>query len=226
MKIAIGPYFTLYQPRAEALPTGIAGLGTAVEWASPGGAVQIPLFRHRPGQTTRFGIESVVLRSGDLPCDVTCAAGHVIKVAGMSFVPLEAVLAALYRSEGRRPLRDLLRELVSMVPLQASFQNPAPAGGLIPAAEKKGYRLATAARDGEDILIELAWRPAENASLLHVVNGAMDSRSPEKGAWIESPIPGVSALLADELHRLLPGPPGKILSDGGRQYLNSLHSIH
>jgi hypothetical protein len=190
-----------------------------------GGAVQIPLFRHRPGQTTRFGIESVVLRSSDLPCDVTCAASHVIEVAGTSFVPLEGVLAAVYRSEGRRPIRDLLRDLVSMVPLQASFQNPAPAGGLIPAAEEKGYRLAKAARDGEDILIELGWQPAENASLLHVVNGAMHSRSPEKGVWIESPIPGVSALLAAELHRLLPGPPSGILSDCGWQYLNSLPSI-
>jgi hypothetical protein len=223
MTITIGPFFTLYQP-AEALPAGIAGTGTSIEWSSPEAAVQIPLFRHRPGRTTRFGIESVVLRSIDLPCDITCAAGHVIEVAGKSYVPLEGLLAALYRSEGRRPIRDLLRELVTMVPLQASFQNLAPAGGLIPAAEEKGYGLAKAARDGEDILIELGWQPAENASLLHVGNGAMHSHSPKKEAWIESPIPGVSALLAAELHRLLPGPPSEILSDRGWQYLNSLPS--
>jgi hypothetical protein len=107
VKITIGPYFKLYRP-AKALPAGIAGLGTSIEWASPGGAVQIPLFQHRPGQTTHFGIESVVLRSSDLPCDVTCAASHVIEVAGTSRVPLEALLSALYRSEGRRPIRDLL----------------------------------------------------------------------------------------------------------------------
>ena len=222
VKILIGPLFIAHPPAAGPLPPEVTSLGTAIEWASPEGAVQIPLFRHRPKQTNRFRLEHVLVRSGDLPCDITCVSEHVFEASGIAYAPLEALVFALYNSETQRPIRDLLRDMASMIPLEAPPRRPAPAGALMPAAEESGFRLAAAARDGDEVLIELAWRPSTDANPLHVVNGALPSDGRDKGSWIESSKPGISALLARDLHRLFPGPPGGLMSGRGWQYLHSL----
>ncbi len=222
MKLTIGPLLTPYEPPTGTLPAGIVALETSIEWASPSAAVQVPLFRHRRGQTIRFGIEDLVVRSDDLPCDITCAAAHVTEAGGVSYVPIEGLLYALYRTEAPRPICALLREMAEVVPLQSYYRNPGPAGGLIPAGERNGFCLATVRRSEHELLIELGWRASETA-ILHTVNGVLAFQGQDKGAWIESPIPGIAKLLSAEMHRLLPRLPGDLLSDRGRQYLASLH---
>ncbi len=222
VKILIGPLFIAHPPAAGPLPPEVTSLGTALEWASPRGAVQIPLFRYRPEQTSRFRLEHVVVRSSDLPCDLTCVSEHVFEASGIAYAPLEALVFALYNSETQRPIRDLLRDMASMIPLDAPIRTPAPAGALTPAAEESGFCLAAAGRRGDEILIELAWGPSRDVSPLHVVNAALPFNGRDKGSWIESSKPGISALLARDLHRLFPGPPGDLMSGRGWQFLHSL----
>ena len=218
----IGPLFTPYTPPIEILPPGIAPLNVTCEWASPASAVRIPLFRRTPHGTKRRAIEQVVLRSTDLPCDVKCTASSVLDAEGVLYVPFEAVIAELYRSGRPRPLFDLLRDLMAMIPLQTSNTKPAPDGCLVASAEEQGFRLATAIVDGDDTLLEIGWRPSRDTSLLHVLNAVIPAQEPDAGAWIDAPAPGIAALLSVELHRLLPGQPSHLISSSGRQFLKSL----
>lgn len=224
MKITLGPF--LYQT-TETIPTSapVSPLHITMEWASAEHACQIPLFRVSPTPSRKLRLQHLVVRVADLPCDVVCTEPHIVVAQDQTYVPFEAVIAALYRSEEvARPIRDVLGELAQLVLIEAEPQDDLPNHGLlIPAAESEGFRVAHAVKDGDEMLLGICWQPRSSSSRFHVLNGVFRLSPELSGEWIEPPPDvGVACQLASELHRLFPTSPCQLLSAGGHQLIATL----
>jgi hypothetical protein len=100
----------------------VVPLGFQVEWANARAAIRIPPFRHRSGHAQdRIRLEYIVFHRSNPPCDMECQEYQAIHTPEGIFLPLGALLAALYRScEISRPVFQLLSEIVAVVPLHTA----------------------------------------------------------------------------------------------------------
>lgn len=230
MKIIIGPFFSRATPQVDTpsrQQPGIAPLRIALEWSSPEEAHCVPIFVLDAPQGLR--LRQILARASDLPRDVICPDLHVLETQEGTFVPLEGLLSSLYQAgESGRPIREVLGELASIVPLRDTVRGAIlDEGLLVPAAEAQGFRIIKGLREGEEILLSLGWAPQGLNSLFHVVTcrfwvqqGKLDA-----GEWIKAQgAPGISQALAVELAQILPGAPNRLLSAAGLDYVNSLQS--
>jgi hypothetical protein len=230
MKIILGPFFSRATTPVTILTTiqpRIAPLQIALEWSSPNEAHHIPLFRLEAPTGTK--LKDILLRAADLPRDVNCTETHIVETSEEMFVPLDALLASLYRAnESGRPIREILRELAAMVPLGSPVGRTTPSPGLlVPMAEQEGFQITKGVRQGDEILLSIGWRPRESASLFHVetCRFLMRQGKPAVAEWVQPQgEAGISGPLADDLHRLFPGKPSGLLTGAGHDYVASLPS--
>jgi hypothetical protein len=84
--------------------------------------IRIPLFRHRSGHAQdRIRLEHIAFHCSNLPSDMECQEYQAINTPEGIFLPLGALLAALYCScEISRPVFQLLGEIAAVVPLHTA----------------------------------------------------------------------------------------------------------
>jgi len=226
ISVTLGPFFTTANS-SEPVSEQIVPLNLAIEWSSPHEARRLLLFRHRPPYCPdRIRLEQIVFRRSDLPCDMECQAYQAIDTPAGIFLPLEALLAALYRScEIARPLRDLLNELVAVVPIYNRGIGQIRTEGLLtPEAEARGFRLNTFFQESELIYAQLGWESKSQSTRFHVCLATFQwhpDRRLNHGSWVTPREVGVSQILADELHRLVRGNPTALLSEAGINFLKA-----
>jgi hypothetical protein len=223
-KITLGPYFcAAYTPafsNDEILP-----LGFRMEWASATRVVGIPLFRRHPGRRPgTLRLEHLLFARIDLPFELKCSSYQVVKTPTETFLPLEALLAALYDgNEVSRSILQVLAELVSTVAIHSRVTHAISLQGLlVTRAEASGFRLNTVIRDGDRLYAEIGWQPAGHANRFHTSicrfqlnRGGLST----EGVWLPAGVIGVASLLAREFHHLVPGPPKQAFSLSGASLL-------
>jgi hypothetical protein len=225
--LTLGPYFisACGAPSGAHTANQVVALGVSLEWAHAERAVTIPLWRHCPSHApNKLRLENVVVSLTDLPFDVQCSRYQVVDTPRGTFLPMEALLVALYtRYQVARAIRPVLAELASLVTLYNSVQCPlAGKGLLVPRAECRGFQLRTIIRTGGRAYAEIGWQPTGQDSVFHtclcafrlIQNGRNDA-----GQWNAHGVIGVAQLLASELHRLVPGAPDKLFTPSGRMML-------
>ncbi len=208
----IGPFFTTLPAPHSDCCTGLIPLGIQIECASPLHAIRIPLFRHRreyaPDQL-RF--EDVVFPCEQLPFDLACPAIQVVEVAGGTYLPLDALLGALYAKwQITRSVFSVLAEFASSVPLVVKMsRRPSDTRWRLPVkAEDHGFRVQDVIQDGESIYVEIGWRPPDCEYMFHTcicqyrlrTDGTIQSICRRPAGII-----GVGQLLERELNSLVPG---------------------
>jgi hypothetical protein len=90
--------------------------------ANASAAIRIRLFRHRSGHAQdRIRLEHIVFHRSNLPSDMECQEYQAINTPEGIFLPLGALLAALYRScEISRPVFQLLGKIAAVVLLHTA----------------------------------------------------------------------------------------------------------
>jgi hypothetical protein len=184
----------------------------------------IPLFRHHPVHAPdRICLEDVVCRHADIPIDVLCQESQVVEGGGTVFVPLEASLAALYRQNVvSRSIFGVLGDLEELLPLHYAVRRRLEGTGLlVPDAENVGFRLHTIiGPDHRSVYADIVWQPRPGGVPFHV-RIAQFAAGTEEGIWKPHGAAGVCELLADELHRLVPGRPRCLFTQKAQELLFS-----
>jgi hypothetical protein len=222
--ITLGPFF---MPAHVAQPENsqIVSLNLVMEWSNSNQAMRIPLFRRLlPYAPNRLQLEHIVFRHCDLPCDMECQEYQAIETPEGSFLPLDGLLAALYVScEISRPAFQALNDLASALPLDGTLTNTIATKGLLASeAEARGFRLNAVFQESEMIYAHIAWEPESRSTRFHVCLATFQPGHTLKlGAakWMVQREIGVSKILAEELHRLVPGNPTDLLSEAGVHFL-------
>lgn len=218
-ELIFGPFFSTAP--AEAISCrDVAALPLQLEWASADSAQRVCLFinqRDRAHSTGPLRLEHLLFREHQLPIDLECSSYQTVKTAVGVFLPIEALIAALYRRfDVDRPVCQVLTELVSVVPLDYSPRVPALRDGLlIPSAEAKGFRFHTAVRTGSSLYVEIAWQVPHHATRFHTCLCRFEVNDREvlnEGTWVAPGLVGIAPLLAKELHRVAPGSPKCLFS--------------
>ena len=198
-----------------------------MEWSNSKQAISIPLFRqvvlHAPD---RIRLEHIFFRRGDLPCDVECLDYQAIVTSEGTILPLDSLLLALYRNcVISRTIFQLLNELATVVPLSNSLTSPIPTKGLLATeAEARGFRLNAVFQELGLIYAQIAWEAECSPTRFHVCTAAFRSKpcqSLDEGKWIAQQDVGVSQVLSDELHRLVPGKPYNLFRKEGLRFLQT-----
>jgi hypothetical protein len=223
-KIAFGPFFASAHATQQ-VSGQIVPLNLAMEWSSPSEALRIPLFCQRLSYAQdRIRLEHIVFRGSDLPCDMECQEYQAIHTATGVFLPLEGLLVALYRScEIYRSVFQILNEFAAIVPLHATVTSPLASTGLLATeAERRGFRLNALFQESGLTYAQIGWEPECRSTRFHVCLASFrpgPAGEWDAGNWMAHGDIGVSQLLADELHRLVPGAPVDLLSRAGRRLL-------
>lgn len=224
--ITLGPFFT---PEHSSQPanTEIVPLSLAVEWANANTAIRIPLFRrplrHAPD---RIRLENVVFRRSDLPSDMECQEYQVIDTMEGRFLPLDALLAALYSTgEIARPIFSVLEELAAQVPFHNALRKPIAAQSLLsPEAETRGFRLNAVFHESGLIYAQVGWEPECQSTRFHVCAVSFRT-SPgsrlEAVSWVAPREIGVCQMLSKELRRIVRGDPMGLFSESGIQLMEN-----
>ena len=224
--LTIGPLLTGHP---VPVPEGVtvAPIGLQVEWASAHEMAAIPLCRYRPGYASnRIRLEHIVIAAERLPFALECSEHQVVETALGVYLPLEALLSELYaRYQVGRSIFVVLAELAELMPLSGSVRHPiARPGLLIPQVEQKGFVLNSVFRERERIVSEIGWRPPHQEYVFHTCLcefGCRNIGDGNKGVWKPTSLIGVHQPLARELHRLVPGAPGTLLTCIGRDFLET-----
>jgi hypothetical protein len=119
--ITIGPFFA--KAFSDVISFGpVQLLNLVLEWATPERAISIPLFRGGgPHDQNQLRLHHILLRRENLPCDLQCPAYQVVTSDTDEFLPLDALLAALFQGDQiRRPVFSILKELSSVIPPTAA----------------------------------------------------------------------------------------------------------
>lgn len=207
-QIVLGPYL-LPGKSVETTKYGVAPLGITLEWATTTESVRIPLYRYQPPHCTRHTrLEHIVLAANRLAIPIDCSCGHVVTTKHGVFVPLEALLLALYRTrQVQRPVFAVLEELSTLVQLHAAVSRPIYGSGFLNLrAEERGFRLNTVIRSSGSLVTEIVWEPPVSSYRYHVClclfakGGRLDHVK-----WSPLNLTGVSTLLRDELLRIING---------------------
>jgi hypothetical protein len=226
---SLGPFFNFDSESSSApAPTSpeITQIGS-IEWASPAQAHNITLFRHRPAHApNRLRIENIVLREADVPFDLSCSESSVVQSGGATYIPLEALLVALYeRGLVSRPILTVLRDLAEKLPLYSRVQHPVLEPGMLAeATEREGFQLMSVDyyEDLQQIFATVGWRPHPGADALHACTLTF-RRSPageiDDGGWAEPGSISIAQVLGPELRRLSPGKAIELLTPAGRRRL-------
>jgi len=224
-KITLGPFcITVTQMETTSAP--MSPLGLAIEWSNSGQAINIPLFRRvLPSGSERIRFEHILFRDADLPCDLDCLDYQAIDSPGGAFLALDALFATLYRScVVSRPIYAVLSELSAVVPLRRTVTNPISLKGLLTAeAEARGFRLNSVFQASGLIYAQIGWEEQGGSTRFHVCTTAFRTKPNgrlDEGRWVARRDVGVSEVLSDELHRLVPETMD-LLSKAGIQFLRS-----
>lgn len=225
-KITFGPFF--YTASTSA-PSGadVVPLGLHMEFASVARLVSIPLFRRPAGPNPNgLRLDHLVFESSGLPIDLECPACQVVETKRETFLPLEALLVALYEGcEVSRSIFQALAELGSHAPFACYARNATPRkGALVSQAEAAGFRLNKVIRDRDQVYADIEWQAAAQSNRFHtrICKFRLDPRGElDEGAWVPAGVIGVASLLARELHHLVPGSPHQIFSPTGLSILQS-----
>jgi hypothetical protein len=223
-RITLGPIFTAGQP-AQTSNGQVSPLSLAIEWSNSNQATRLSLFRRLlPHAPDRMRLEHILVRCRDLPCDVECLDYQAVNTPEGDFLPLDALLLALYRSCAiSRSIFQLLNELAAVVPLLSTVTNPLSTKGMLATAvEARGFRLNAVFRESGVILVQIGWEPECRSMRFHVCTATFQSKPGGKldeSTWIAQQDVGASQILSDELHRLAPGKPSELLSEEGFQFL-------
>jgi hypothetical protein len=149
----LGPYFVAAH---DATPPShrLESLGLAVEWSTPAAARTLPLFRHRPAHAPpHLRLENILVSANQLPFAVVCPEYLILPTADHTFLPLEALLAGLYRRRDvGRSICAVLTELSSLVPLHSAVTHPVSESGLLIASVTWACANNTFSRDGSWLL--------------------------------------------------------------------------
>jgi len=229
MTITIGPFFC-----ASPGPPGggsVDPLNVVVEWAGEDRAVRLELFQAHPKGMPKVRFHHVMARADQLPCDVVISETQAIEAPEGTFIPLEGVLTALYRANNvRRGIREVLRELGAFITLHNSARDNIPQDGLLsPEIEQAGFRIANVLGEGEEVLVELGWRPGGSINQFHTANCRFSVRlgAITEDCWVDQEgTNGISVLLAKELHESFPGSPRALMTQAGLKRVVSLVTPH
>lgn len=223
-QITLGPFFAT-APHPDLACKHIRPLNLVVEWSSPQRATRIHLFRFiPPSASAHVRLEHVLFRQTDLPFDIECPADQVIDSSEGTFLPLDALLTALYRAfGGPRSIPQLLNELAAIVPLHSPLTKPIVGLGLLkPEVEAMGFRLNSFHPIPGQVWVQFGWQPASSATRFHVCVAVLSltrAKQLNTGEWMTQREMGTYQLLDEDLHRLFPGSPMRLLSASGIQML-------
>lgn len=226
MNITFGPYFRA-DPATGGAGEEVLPLNIAMEWANPREFLSFHIFRRRSSRAPdRIGLEHLIFPAHELPREMACQDCEAVQTQNGPFVALEGLLAAMYRrGEISRPVFETLEELASLVPFDSRVSRPiSPSGLLLPSAETQGYRLNAVYRDSDRVLAHLAWQPEGKPTRFHVCAASFRSnpdRHLDPGEWLPERERGLCQVLSAELHRLVPGRPGDLMSEAGRLLLTA-----
>lgn len=105
------------------------------------------------------------------------------------------------------------------------MSHPIETKGLLTAElEAQGFRLNTIFEEPKLTYLHIAWEPKCRLTKFHVRTAVFDRRGRQindKGYWIPQREIGVPQVLANELHRMMPGSPAELLSESGINYLEA-----
>lgn len=223
-EISLGPFF-IRGGSSQGSSCEVVPMKLAVEWANADHAVRIPLFRrlleHAPD---RIRLEHIVFRRSDLPCKMECQENQVSETSQGTFLPLGALLAECYRTgKISRPVFSVLNELAALAPLQEPVTNRITKTGLLLAkAEARGFRLNAVVQDAGLFYAQVGWEPEGSSTRLHVCCASFGSGTPqnlEEVQWMPPGEIGMSAVLAGELRRLVPGKAIDLFNQAGIHFL-------
>jgi hypothetical protein len=223
-QVTLGPYFTTAQ-QYHSVADGVVPLNLALEWSSAIQAERIDLCQLlSPGTPARVQLDQIVFHQENLPFHMECMDHQVVGVSGQNYLPLDALLAALYRSRHVcRPIYQILNELAGVIPLYSQVTNQTVVRDVLsPELESNGFRLNAIYRQPHQMHVQIAWQPESCSARLHVctVNFLLDHGGlPNSGKWIPLRQIGVCQILAKELRRLVPGTPANLFSCAGSQLL-------
>jgi hypothetical protein len=226
MNLTLGPFLSTAQPCLAHFKQ-VLPLSLVLEWSTPERAYRIQLFRRMSSTTpARVRLDQIVFLREELPCDLECLHYQVHETADGDFLPIDSLLAALYRSHNvARPIFQLLTELASVLPLHHPVTNPITARNLLTAeAEALGFRLNAVYQEPRRILVQFGWQPASGSPRFHVCIAAFHlntSGNSDRGTWVDERDPGVSKILAIQLHRECPGDPARLLTFSGMDLLRA-----
>ena len=222
--VTFGPYFTTVQ-QCHSTADEVVPLNLAIEWSSATKAERVELWRRlSPDTPAHVRLDQIVFHQEDLPLDIECLDHQVVDVFGQTHLPLDALLAVLYRSRHVcRPIYQILNELAGVIPLHSQVTNQTVVrDALSPELEANGFRLNAIYRQPHQMHVQIAWQPESCSARLHVctVNFLLDHGGlPNSGKWIPLRQIGVCQILAKELRRLVPGTPANLFSCAGSQLL-------
>jgi hypothetical protein len=211
-KLTLGPFITTAYVSAPSFAELVA-LGLQLEWANEYAASKIPLFRRcLRNASGPVRLEHLLFARNELPLDLECPEHQVVETTGGTFLPMEALMSALYTLYVvNRSILQVLAELASVVPLHCPIRHPIMRHGLlVPQAEAAGFRLNTVIREGSRVYAGIGWQPAGHSNRFHAGvcmfkpnhNGEMDD-----GTWQKAGVIGVASLLARELYDRISGTP-------------------
>jgi hypothetical protein len=209
-KIILGPFFSPSYGCHHSFGE-VTSLDFHIEWASATRSFNIPIFPHSPNQRpAALNLEHLLFAQKQLLFDLECSRYQVVETHLETFVPLEALLVALYRrDELNRPIFRILSELISLVHIESRVRRPITEQDLrAPMTEDAGFRLNTIIRDGTGTYADIAWQPEAQTTRFHtcICKFNFDGREVlDRGVWLPAPVIGVCTLLPRELHKLAPG---------------------
>jgi hypothetical protein len=227
-KLILGPFFSTAPALALSCPD-LVSLPLQLEWANADKANGIPLFINRRCRTHAAGplrLEHLLFHRDHLPLDLECSAYQVLQTPIGIFLPLEALLAALYtRFDIGRSILRVLTELASLVPLESPTRRPVLGeGSLVATAEATGFRLNAVVWDGVRLYPEICWQVPGHATRFHACLCIFEGDRNVglgQGIWQPPSVIGVAPLLARELHRVAPGAAKEVFSAAGWARLQS-----
>ena len=162
----------------------------------------------------------MLFRHSDLPSDMECQEFQVVRTQQREFLPLHALLAALYSTgEISRPVVSVLNELAAQVAFQNTVTRPIAARGLLLAeAETRGFRLNAIFQESGVVYAQVGWEPECQSTRFHVCVVSLrpcPTCKLEEASWVASGEIGVSQILSEELRRIVPGNPMNLFSQAG-----------
>ena len=229
-EIVLGPYFvgaTQNPDEPAKVSENVIGVGVAMEFATANRSYRIPLFRKIYSfDPSRFQLENLQLHSKDIPCDVEYRPFFATETAVGTFIPLDAVLAGIFREfKVQRSLLAVLTELSDTIALGFPFS--CLAGCLIDSLAKDGFELSLQNSYGRSVCGVVCWVPPSQRNQPQrggILVSSVDFRprpdgSLGKGSWKEPWKESVSSELCRLLRDRAPGTPLEILTELGKEKL-------
>lgn len=226
--ITFGPYLARVSEKRLLLPK-VEDTGYVLEYARPEQGVRIPIYRRT--ETSLGGFHDYLLHSRDTPFSFQYQPYYAVQSERGLFVSLENLIVALYK-EGQvaRPLTDFLSEFCDALPLPEDrlFSNRRPRAAFTGELTRMGYCVVDVWSYGRRLSAGVGWsRLAEgkdNGSAGYIWVGYVifhprPDGTLSEGRWVEPRYAPLGGLLRGALDKACPGPPVRLLSEGGKRML-------